>query len=284
MSMNYHRCTTLLGVLSIGSAGCEAGLDAGLDRAAESEFREGKSHTVLDCGPPPNSPDTVVSPSTLSTEAKRYILCRMNQVRSEVALGVREGAYGEYLPVATDMRRLQWDDDLATVATSYASQCKFEHNAQRSAEYAAWLGVPSSDVYVGENLYVSSVDPVLNMYYSDKDYGISGGLQGWFDESLDYDYDDNDSVGGAVGHFTQVAWAETTRVGCGFSYCPGGVTTQLGVYSWARTNLVCNYHEGQYSGSPYQAGASLDDVCTEGIQPGNTCENGLITPAPTEVE
>ena len=229
--------------------------------------------TVLDCGPVPSSPDLLTTPGTLSAEAKEYLLCQMNQTRSEVALGVRQGAGGADLPVATNMTRLQWDDDLATVAENYASTCTFAHNSDRSDQYADLRGVWSG--HIGENIYATSATE-FSFIFQGQDYGLVGGVESWSSESVDYDYDSNSSVGGVVGHFTQVARAETTRVGCGFYHCSGSIID----FPWVEMMLVCNYHEGQPSNQhPYLDGQGLGDVCTQGLQAGDTCANGLITPA-----
>lgn len=55
--------------------------------------------------------------------------------------------------------------------------------------------------------------------------------QGWFDEYLIYRY--GQAVTPAVGHYTQWVWANTNRVGCGFSYFyRNGLYTKF---------YVCNY-------------------------------------------
>lgn len=88
---------------------------------AISEAHAGGSDTILNCSAPVYA---IPGSGTLNPAAQRYILCRMNQIRSETALGMRpdDGTSGFY-PLAADMQRMRWDEDLATVAREYAARC-----------------------------------------------------------------------------------------------------------------------------------------------------------------
>ena len=67
-----------------------------------------------------------------------------------------------------------------------------------------------------------------------------------------------------VGHYTQVVWADTSRVGCGviaqYSLNEYGENAH-----WLRHDLVCDYYTpGNYKGaSPYKIGDAASD-CPEG--------------------
>jgi uncharacterized protein YkwD len=94
---------------------------------------------------------------------------------------------------------LTWSDELAAVAQAWADQlrdagCAFEH---------------SSTPY-GENLAAGTTG------------SLSPGdvIAMWYDEIADYDF----KKGGfsmSTGHFTQVVWKDTTRLGCGVAQCSG---------------------------------------------------------------
>ena len=84
------------------------------------------------------------------------------------------------------------------------------------------------------------------------DYGIGGGLYGWWIECEDYKYPEGGSCGGQVGHYTQYIRADTRFVGCGVTICPSGIATKTTTYSWANLNVVCNYYGGQYGDAPYE--------------------------------
>ncbi|XP_074653023.1 uncharacterized protein LOC141907305 isoform X2 [Tubulanus polymorphus] len=85
----------------------------------------------------------------------------------------------------------------------------------------------------------------------------------WFNEYKNFKY--NKKRTGVIGHFTQVVWASTNRVGCGFSLCPIGRI-------WA-----CNYAPaGNYAHmllKPYPSGASQGVDCPKSLKHG-VCDCG----------
>jgi pathogenesis-related protein 1 len=125
---------------------------------------------------------------------------------------------------------LSWDPALAEIARAWVVQCVdntapiglVDHNAGRSDTYPE---------YVGENIYGSG--------------GQASGtaaVQLWAQEEANYDYANN-SCNGVCGHYTQIVWRATTKVGCALHTCPG---LQYG------STVVCNYAPGGNSGgSPY---------------------------------
>ena len=224
---------------------------------------------VLECGEPTFE---ITGSGVLSTEAKRYILCRMNQIRSQTALGIIEDdGTSNYYPIAANMQRMQWDEDLATVANDHAAQCIYEHNPDRNTEYAVLTGIVNPAV--GENIAASGISWTIGS--TEAVDAIKTAFAGWNGESTLWHYDtiNDDSWVAGIGHFTQNIWANTTRVGCGQAWCPDGWPD--GGYNMIFT--VCNYYTaGNYwNNYPYQSG---DEVCSADLHPGDRCENGLVSP------
>ena len=127
-------------------------------------------------------------------------------------------------PASTPIPALEWSNDIAAVAQAYAENCVFEH---------------SGGAY-GENLYAESG---LNATPQDV-------VDAWVSEDADYDYDSNSCNGGAIcGHYTQVVWADSQRLGCGVAHC--SQNSPFGSGNW--TIWVCNYDPpGNYVGEkPY---------------------------------
>nr|KAG5704927.1 hypothetical protein BaRGS_003910 [Batillaria attramentaria] len=137
-------------------------------------------------------------------------------------------------PLAADMAKVIWDDDLALVAAKWARQCIVGHDKVRS--------VPSlPGIYVGQNGAFG---------YST----YAGAVMGWYNEVNNFEYGTG-STGGVVGHYTQVVTARTQRIGCGQADCTGYPYTKY---------YFCNYAYGQYSTTkPYQNSTASCSACPE---------------------
>lgn len=115
---------------------------------------------------------------------------------------------------ATPLPPLSWDDTLAGVAQAYAEKCIWEH---------------STDNPYGENLYANTGTGTTPQDV----------VEGWVSEVDFYDYETGDCVEGEMcGHYTQVVWADTLRVGCGVANCTTGSPFGSSP-NWQ--NWVCNY-------------------------------------------
>ena len=111
---------------------------------------------------------------------------------------------------------LVWSSELAAIAQSYADKCVFEH---------------SRGGKLGENLYAGSGG----------DASGPGVVDDWASESAAYNFaNDECAKGKQCGHYTQVVWRGTQRVGCGAAQCkvgsPFGDTNDGAWQNW-----VCNY-------------------------------------------
>ena len=88
---------------------------------------------------------------------------------------------------------VQWDANLAQLEQAHTDACVFAHSA---------------DQY-GENLGLG--------YYS-----VSNVVDAWYSEVSNYDYA-NPVFGMKTGHFTQLVWVTTERIGCSHTACPGAI-------------------------------------------------------------
>jgi pathogenesis-related protein 1 len=118
---------------------------------------------------------------------------------------------------------MTWDPALAKIASDWVVKCTdsdgnglVDHNAGRSDTYPT---------YVGENIYASS--------------GTASGtdaVSSWVSEGKDYDYASNTCAAGKVcGHYTQVVWAKSIKLGCALHDCPGLTF---------KSTIVCDYGPG----------------------------------------
>ncbi len=104
---------------------------------------------------------------------------------------------------------LTWSDEAAVIAQQWANQlkkenCAFYHNSDNKGH--------------GENLAWGTTGRYLSGDF----------VQMWYDEIKDYNFN-NPGFSMGTGHFTQVVWKNTSKVGCAPATCNNG------------TLLVCNY-------------------------------------------
>jgi hypothetical protein len=202
----------------------------------------------------------------LTPQQEQAALVGHNSIRSDVA----SGRVGDE-PTATNMVKLAWDDDLGRVIQSWVDQCSWGHNPNRTSQYAALVG---GNTYVGENL---AVYLTTGSAPSIPDFA----LDLWFEEVANYTYGPfDDAAFNAAGHYAQLVWADTHRVGCGVAVCPGSAFGYSN--SFTAYYLGCDYARGgNYLGSyPYEAGPTASH-CPPGYP---YVENGLCAmPEPGEL-
>ena len=155
----------------------------------------------------------------VSGEDRDEILRAHNTIRRDV----KSGVYADKnLPKAQSMPELIWDDELATVAQRWVDQCLGGHDKCRDVPRFA----------VGQNYAASWGYP--------KDWTMNAVGQWFFKElPLFLQQDLTFTPGQGTGHLTQVIWAETTTIGCGYiavedSQIFPGFTLVKRIY-------ICNY-------------------------------------------
>ena len=165
-------------------------------------------------------------PLPLSAQEKEEMLRAHNYFRSIVN------------PPAETMPNLVWDPQLESIAQNYVQRCVphpmgglVDHNPDRSSNYPE---------YVGENIYGgSAMSTVSNMTRI---------VASWDSEKAFFDYENNRCRFASCGHYTQVVWADTTKLGCGRARCTN-IEMQY--------NVVCNYARGgNFPTKPYVAKTS----------------------------
>jgi pathogenesis-related protein 1 len=104
---------------------------------------------------------------------------------------------------------LTWDPKAAIVAQNYAATCPAGHNGNRNSQYLTAGGVcDSSWPYcstgiLGENIAWMTAGTLTQF------------VNLWVDEQKDWNCGTLPSYQSGTGHYTQVVWDNTERVGCG---------------------------------------------------------------------
>ena len=139
-------------------------------------------------------------------------------------------------PVPTPaLPALTWSASAEAVAQAWAAGCVYKHNAGRSAD----------GISRGENIAATAPGG-----RADATPAYVVGL--WAGEWPDYAYSTNSCASGQVcGHYTQVVWRGTTRVGCARATCTANSPFGASFPTW--DFFVCDYEPpGNYVGQrPY---------------------------------
>lgn len=155
----------------------------------------------------------------LLESARNHILDIHNKLRQKVATGGMDG----YQP-ASNMMQLEWDNELAEMAQRWSEQCTqyLSHDDCRDS---------ITGEKVGQNIGMIKEKNITES--RDKAETI---VNFWADEFKDLAVPNRETFDPdrfmSAGHYTQMAWATTTRIGCGYT----GDRYETLVFV-----LVCNY-------------------------------------------
>ena len=120
-----------------------------------------------------------------------------NRVRERVSDGRMPAPKGLQPLPAKPLPPVTWDEELAKGAQAWSNRCTFSH---------------SQAAKLGENLYASAGRPPTPV----------AAVASWEGESSKYIYAavaDPINDFDATGHYTQLVWSSTTRLGCGVTHC-----------------------------------------------------------------
>ncbi|CAH1779786.1 unnamed protein product [Owenia fusiformis] len=164
-----------------------------------------------------------------SSQDAQWVLSLHNSIRASVG--------------ASDMRYMVWDNEVASLAQQWADRCDFVHGQ-----------VPNS-LSLGQNLYMTTGT-----------FNANSSVKSWENERFDYTYATNKCRDGkACGHYTQIVWDDSFKLGCGATLCPTLTDSKKG-RSWSDATLVvCNYNPpGNFPRQPYTVGEGCSD-CGPGL-------------------
>jgi len=151
---------------------------------------------------------------------KDEIVAYHNKKRSQVS------------PPATNMKTMQWDDNLARLAQKWSEGCLWKHG--QPPEKSETVGPDGRKFdWLGQNLAIGTAP-----------YTYKQSIDVWYNETNDYDYCKNakKEPSAMIGHYTAMVWENTTHVGCGSHYCSKvvGSTKKIEYADY----VTCNYWPG----------------------------------------
>ena len=198
---------TRWGLFAITFAACAGEVDAPNSDA---------SNTPSD-GRMGNNPDAAIPGGVGEPDNLTGITLYHNQVRAAVQ-------------TSPPLPPLEWDPALAKTASDWVAKCTdtmapaglIDHNPNRSA------GHPYQ---VGENIFGAGGSATAQQ-----------AVNAWASEKANYNYDTN-TCNGICGHYTQIVWRTTVKLGCAKGTCAG--------FTYP-SSIVCNYGPaGNGAGKPY---------------------------------
>uniref|UniRef100_A0A4W6BKP6 ShKT domain-containing protein n=1 Tax=Lates calcarifer TaxID=8187 RepID=A0A4W6BKP6_LATCA len=145
-------------------------------------------------------------------------------------------------PTASNMLKMSYSEEVAASAQAWVDKCILAHGAPSTRKLNGYE--------LGENLF-----------YSSSPYSWTDVINAWHSEVSHYLYPNGSTNSQAIGHYTQVVWNSSYRVGCGMTLCPNNI------YFYG-----CHYYRaGNFRRwPPYKAGPTCAS-CP------NACEDKLCT-------
>lgn len=181
----------------------------------------------------------------LTDSIRQAAVSSHNNFRSQLAQGQSTLRGGARAATAKNMYRLNYDCSIEATAQAWANNCQFQHSSSSFRNGA------------GENLFMTTA---VN---ANQASAINQAATLWWKELTDFGgISSSDTTltmsafNTGIGHWSQMAWAKTTTVGCGIKSCP----------SQGMTIVVCQYKvAGNFINQPvYEIGTPcrVDQDCT----------------------
>ncbi|CAJ0602898.1 unnamed protein product [Cylicocyclus nassatus] len=146
----------------------------------------------------------------MTDRVRQKFLSLHNMYRSRAARGLEFDPLGGKTPTASKMLKMVYDCAVEASAVRYAKKCVYEHSQ------------PSEHKGLGENLYFTTA---LNL---NKLKAARQACEWWWNELKNYGVGRSNKLTNAlwdrpnteIGHYTQMAWGTTYKLGCAVVACP----------------------------------------------------------------
>ena len=178
---------------------------------------------------------------------KQTILDLHNDYGRQIA----EGKESRLRYEASDMMELTWDDEMAKGAQMWANQCYFNHDENDVCRFRVGQNLYKAGMFKGSS-EAEKVDPIW-----------TDAMESWYSEIDDFRENPTQPSSNylGTGHFTQLIWAKTQFVGCGFIVHEG----YGGSNRYDTKYYVCNYGPaGNWLRKPVYSSGSPCSKCPAG--------------------
>ncbi|XP_043468726.1 venom allergen 5-like [Leptopilina heterotoma] len=177
-----------------------------------------RDHTM--CKPHYTKPNCRTQQYGLTAEQRNKIVSEHNRYRQLVASGnEKRGSPRGPQPKAKSMPNMVWDNEIANIAQTQANSCIYAHDSCRNVQRFQ-VGQNIAQWPVAKGRPPQKVEALVKLWYDEVEKFNPAMVENFVFEAK-------------TGHYTQMLWAQTTRIGCGYvNYEKNG---QYNVY------LVCNY-------------------------------------------
>lgn len=139
----------------------------------------------------------------MTDSIRKTIVDEHNKLRSTLALGKAQNKSSGFLPSGSNINKLSYDCNLEKETQEWIDKCTFQH--------APLNGAASENIY---QAWGSDMRPETH---------FPKGINMWWSELATKGFNSNDTTltmdlaNSGILHFTAVAWAKSSKVGCGFS-------------------------------------------------------------------
>jgi len=184
------------------------------------------------------------------------------------------------LTAPTVLQTMRWDSRLSNVALQHSRACQYQHttNDVRNSRYNSLTGEGMS---VGENIaastggsnaFLANASSLFDLWFT---AGQSNECALYVQQGCPAVTNENFH---AWGHYSQLIWAATSRVGCAYTDCT--VNSPFGTSFPKWTLLVCNYASaGNFLGQRYATGSPKCDLslCQSSVVRSELLNNNTLT-------
>ena len=199
----------------------------------------------------------------MSHNEKKIILMTHNSLRNQIALGTN--SIGPRLPYAQNMIQMYYNDAIGAKAQAWANKCTFKHSPMNERKQPMFK--------TGENIYQTT------WYNGRPEKNWQRIIEFWFSEIKDFagkSVVTYSNQGKNTGHFTQLIWAYSYFVGCGyasFSSAPRTVT-HLHVCQYGPVGNIIGFPIYKASPDTKRCACPAELACNNLTFPGLCCPPG----------